>query len=280
MPQLIEHLKSMKLAIFDLDGVIYRGTNVIPGVKKAIDFLKALSIRVVFNSNNSTLTRQDYVNKLQKFGITSTIEDIFTSAYLAAEEISKMNHQAKIFVIGEKGLKEELESKDLQVFDDENDLDTIDYIVVGLDRAFNYQKLAAAQNYILQKHAVFYATNMDATLPSNNKELPGAGCMVAALQTCTSQKPVRIFGKPSPLGIEMILEKTKIKNKDAVIFGDRLDTDILAGNRANIRTILVLTGVTNQKMVEELKIRASKSNEVEKDLLPDIIIENLSKIFL
>ena len=280
MPQLIEHLKSMKLAIFDLDGVIYRGTNVIPGVKKAIDFLKALSIRVVFNSNNSTLTRQDYVNKLQKFGITSTIEDIFTSAYLAAEEISKMNHQAKIFVIGEKGLKEELESKDLQVFDDENDLDTIDYIVVGLDRAFNYQKLAAAQNYILQKHAVFYATNMDATLPSNNKELPGAGCMVAALQTCTSQKPVRIFGKPSPLGIEIILEKTKIKNKDAVIFGDRLDTDILAGNRANIRTVLVLTGVTNRKKVEELKIRASKSNEVEKDLLPDIIIENLSKIFL
>ena len=280
MPQLIEHLKSMKLAIFDLDGVIYRGTNVIPGVKRAIDFLKALSIRVVFNSNNSTLTRQDYVDKLQKFGINSTIEDIFTSAYLAAEEVSKMNHQAKIFVIGEKGLKEELESKDLQVFDDENDLDTIDYIVVGLDRAFNYQKLAAAQNYILQKHAVFYATNMDATLPSNNKELPGAGCMVAALQTCTSQKPVRIFGKPSPLGIEMILEKTKIKNKDAVIFGDRLDTDILAGNRANIRTILVLTGVTNRKMVEELKIRASKSNEVEKDLLPDIIIENLSKIFL
>ena len=280
MPQLIEHLKSMKLAIFDLDGVIYRGTNVIPGVKKAIDFLKALSIRVVFNSNNSTLTRQDYVDKLQKFGITSTIEDIFTSAYLAAEEISKMNHQAKIFVIGEKGLIKELESKDLHVFDNESDLDTIDYVVVGLDKAFNYQKLATAQNYILQKHAVFYATNMDATLPSNNKELPGAGCMVAALQTCTSQKPVRIFGKPSPLGIEMILEKTKIKNKNAVIFGDRLDTDILAGNRANIRTILVLTGVTNQKMVEELKIRASKSNEVEKDLLPDIIIENLSKIFL
>lgn len=280
MPQLIDNLKDMKLAIFDLDGVIYHGTNVIPGVKKVIDLLKALSIRVVFNSNNSTLTRQDYVDKLQKFGITCTIGDIFTSAYLAAEEISKINQQAKIFVIGEKGLKEELESKDLHVFDDENDLDTIDYVVVGLDRAFNYQKLATAQNYILQKHAVFYATNTDATLPSNNEELPGAGCMVAALQICTSQNPVRIFGKPSPLGIKMILEKTKIKNKSVVIFGDRLDTDILAGNRANIKTVLVLTGVTNRKMVEKLKIQASRSNEVDKNLLPDITIENLSKIFL
>jgi phosphoglycolate/pyridoxal phosphate phosphatase family enzyme len=279
MPQLIDGLKDIKLAIFDLDGVIYRGTNVIPGVIKAIDLLKALSIRVFFNSNNSTLTRQNYVDKLQKFGITSTIEDIFTSAYLAAEEISKIKNQARIFVIGEKGLKEELESKDLHVFDDESDLDIIDYVVVGLDRAFNYQKLATAQNYILQKHAIFYATNADATLPSNDKELPGAGCMIAALQTCTSQNPVRVFGKPSPLGIKMMLEKTKIKNNRAVIFGDRLDTDILAGNRANIRTVLVLTGVTNRKKVEELKIQASILNNVDKDLLPDIIIENLSKIF-
>ncbi|MFW9930883.1 MAG: HAD-IIA family hydrolase [Candidatus Thorarchaeota archaeon] len=279
MPQLIDDLRDMKLAIFDLDGVIYRGTNVIPGVTKTIELLKALSIRVVFNSNNSTLTRQAYVEKLQKFGITSNTEDIFTSAYLAAEEISKMNHQAKVFVIGEKGLKEELESKDLQVYDNENDLTAIDYVVVGLDRAFNYQKLATAQNYILLKHAVFYATNTDATLPSNDKELPGAGCMIAALQTCTSQKPVRIFGKPSPIGIKMMLEETKIKNNRAVIFGDRLDTDILAGNCANIRTVLVLTGVTNRKMVEELKIQASKSNEVDKNLLPDIIIENLNNIF-
>jgi 4-nitrophenyl phosphatase len=278
MPQLIEYLKDMKVAIFDLDGVIYRGTNVIPGVNKAINLIKDLSIRVVFNSNNSTLTRQNYVDKLKKFGITSTIEDIFTSAYLAAEEISKIKHRAQIFVIGEKGLKDELRSKDLQIFDDESDHD-IDYVVVGLDRSFNYKKLATAQNYILQKHGLFYATNTDATLPSNHGELPGAGCMIAALQTCTSKKPVRIFGKPSPLGIKMILEKTKIKNKSAVIFGDRLDTDILAGNRANIRTVLVLTGVTNRKMVEELRFQASKSNKVDKDLLPDLIIEDLSKIF-
>ena len=280
MPQFIENLKDIRLAIFDLDGVIYRGSNAVPGVANIIKTLKSLSIRVVFNSNNSTLTRKMYVEKLKKFQITSTIDDIFTSAYIAAEEISKIKPHANIYIIGEKGLKEELKAQKHQIYESVKDPRIIDFVVVGLDRNFDYKKLSVAQNCISQGHAQFYATNTDATLPDNDSELPGAGCMVAALQTCTSQKPDRIFGKPSPLGIEMILKKTKIEKQNAVIFGDRLDTDILAGNRASLKTVLVLTGVTTKKMVDEMRNELSQSKILEKtNLLPDIIIENLNEIF-
>jgi len=276
MPELIEDLKSIRLAIFDLDGVIYRGNNLIPGVVKIIKLLKALSIRVVFNSNNSTLTRQNYVEKLQHFGINSTIDDFFTSAYIAAEEMSKLKKHAKIYVIGEAGLKEELEAKGHHVYSHVDDFNAIDYIIVGLDRNFTYQKLAIAHSCISQGHAQFYATNTDATLPDKDKELPGAGSMVAALQTSTSQKPVKVFGKPSPLGIRMILDKNKMKRDEAVIFGDRLDTDILAGNRAYIKTVLVLTGVTT---LEQISLLKEKKENADSNLTPNIVIHSLEEIF-
>lgn len=275
-PELIDTLKDIKLAIFDLDGVIYRGENLIPGVVEVINLLETLSIRVVFNSNNSTLTRQNYIEKLQKFGISSNIENVFTSASITAEEITKIKSRAKIYIIGEIGLKKELQAKRHQIFDSVNDSSDIDFVIVGLDRNFDYRKLAVAQNLISQGQAKFYATNTDATLPDKDKELPGAGCMVAALQTCTSQKPLKIFGKPSPLGINMILEKTGIQKEKAAIFGDRLDTDILAGNRANIKTILVLTGVTTSRQVKEL---ANNTQSIDKDLIPYVIINCLEEVF-
>ena len=261
MSQLIDDLRDVRLAIFDLDGVVYRGNNEIPGVAEIIRRLKASSIRVVFNSNNSTLTRKMYVEKLREFQIVTTIDDIFTSAYITAEEISKIKTNAQIYIIGEKGLKEELKAKNHQICENVTDPSTIDFVIVGLDRNFNYNKLAIAQNCISQGHAQFYATNTDATLPENDIELPGAGCMVAALEICVSQKPINVFGKPSPLGIKMILEKTKIQAQNAVIFGDRLDTDIMAGNQAEIKTVLVLTGVTTKENIIELK---EKKNNMDK----------------
>ncbi len=277
MPELIDDLKDIRLAIFDLDGVIYRGNEPIPGVAKIIKKLKDLSISVVFNSNNSTLTRDMYVKKLNKFHIASNIDDIFTSAYIAAEEISKMSSNANIYVIGEQGLKEELKAKNHQVFDFVSDFNKIDYVIVGLDRKFDYQKLATAQKCISQGHAQFYATNEDATLPDKDNELPGAGCMVAALEKCVSQKPIKIFGKPSPLGIKMILEKTQIESYNAAIFGDRLDTDMIAGNQAKIKTILVLTGVTTMEYVMELEKR---KDIIENNLFPNIILNSLEEIFM
>ncbi len=103
--------------------------------------------------------------------------------------------------------------------------------------------------------------------------------MVNALITCTSKKPIRIFGKPEPFGINSILNDTKIPANNACIFGDRLNTDILAGNRAGIMTIAVLTGVTTQDMIENVKNELKKSEKIDKNLIPNMVINSLSEIF-
>ncbi len=279
MRALIDELKDIRLAIFDLDGVIYRGEILIAHVNKIIDELKEHSVRIIYNSNNSTATRQNYVDRLKKFKIESDISDFYTSASITSAEITKIKRNSKIFVIGESGLRAELKGQGHNVIEEVSNYTDIDFVIVGLDREFNYQKLATAQKCILEGNAQFYATNVDSTLPVANGLKPGAGVMVNALITCTNKEPVKIFGKPEPFGINLILNDTKTPVKNACIFGDRLNTDILAGNRAGIKTIAVLTGVTNLKMIEELKVRLMKSGSVDKNLIPDIIIKSLNEIF-
>jgi 4-nitrophenyl phosphatase len=279
MRKLINELKDIKLAIFDLDGVIYRGGSLISNSDKVINDLKEISVKVVYNSNNSTATRHMYVDRLRDFNIKSEITDFYTSASITAGEITNLKQNAKIFVIGEIGLREELKMRGHTVVNLDSDSNEVDYVIVGLDSNFNYKKLAFAQNCILQGNAQFYATNADSTLPVANRLLPGAGVMVNAVQTCTNQKPLKIFGKPNPFGISTILKDTNNPLNKSVIFGDRLNTDILAGNRAKIKTVLVLTGVTNESDVIKIREELIQSSKIDKDLNPDLMINSLEDIF-
>ena len=279
MRKLIDALKDIKLAIFDLDGVIYRGDTIIPHADKTIKELKEHSIKVVYNSNNSTATRQTYVERLKKFNINSKIYDFYTSASITSAEITKIKENANIYVIGEIGLREELSALGHKIITEPLNFEDIDFVVVGLDRDFTYRKLAIAQKCILEGNAKFYATNADSTLPVAREFKPGAGVMVNALITCTGKNPVRIFGKPEPFGIQMILSDNQESAENVCIFGDRLNTDILAGNRVGIKTIAVLTGVTTMEMIEELNINSENSNSFDKNLVPDIVINNLDEVF-
>ncbi len=280
MRKLIEQLKDIELAIFDLDGVIYRGDKLISNSDKVITALKELRIKVVYNSNNSTITRNMYVQRLKGFNIESKILDFYTSASITASEITKIKQNATIYVIGEMGLKEELKRCGHEVVNAESNHREVDFVIVGLDRALTYAKLAFAQKCILEGNAKFYATNADTSLPVATGLLPGAGVMVNAVETCTGQKPVKIFGKPNPEGIQSIIEDTNSNPSISVIFGDRLNTDILAGNRAGINTALVLTGVTKASDIEKLEGEKDRSLEVEVGMIPNIVINSLKDIFL
>lgn len=279
MRQLINNLKDIKLAIFDLDGVIYRGQTLIPNTDEIIKELKNLSINVVYNSNNSTITRQMYVDRLKKFNISSKPSDFYTSASITSAEITKIKKNAIIFVIGEVGLREELKSMGHTVITNPLNCEDIDFVIVGLDRDFKYSNLALAQKCILEGNAQFYATNTDISLPVAGGLLPGAGVMVNAVETCTGIKPVKIFGKPQSFGIELILKDTKIPAKNTCIFGDRLSTDILAGNCVGIMTVAVLTGVTSREEIENLIKESKESINIDKNLIPDIVINSLDEIF-
>jgi len=279
MVELISELKDIRLAIFDLDGVVYRGNQLIPHVDTIIQNLKKESIDVVYNSNNSTATRKAYVKRLNEMNIQCKRADFYTSASITASEISKIKPNANIFVIGEIGLREELKAQGHKIIPKEKRYESVDFVIAGLDRNFTYKNLAIAQRCILDGKAKFYATNADSTLPSEDRLMPGAGVMINAIETCTNQAPIKIFGKPNPFGIKSILEERNIEPEKACIFGDRLNTDIIAGNRAGIKTIAVLTGVTTKEAIDDLKLKAEKSVPIDTDLIPYLVMKNLNSIF-
>ncbi len=217
-----------------------------------------------------------FVDRLKDLGIPSKITDFYTSAFITAAEITKIKENSKIYVIGEMGIREELKILGHDVLRNVNDFSEIDFVIVGLDMKMNYKKIATAQRCILEGKAQFYATNPDTTYPWADGLWPGAGVMVNAVQTCTGRVPVKIFGKPEPHGLKLILDDTKISPKNTWMFGDRLDTDILAGKRAGIMTACVLTGVTSREMINSIE----KGDGLEKeDLRPDLVINSLDDIF-
>lgn len=257
----------MSLYIFDLDGVIYIEETLLSGVKETLTFLRQKGDEVSFLSNNSTLNRNGFVKKLDRMGIRVSSEEIFSSSYLTAIYLSKNKHKHKrenrVFPIGEAGLFQELKKAGINIT---SKIEEIDYVVVGMDRKFDFEKLLLAHKAIL-KGAKFIATNKDATYPVEKGTVPGAGAIVKALEASTHKKAL-LLGKPDSFGLKIIMKSKGYQPKDTILVGDRLETDILAGKRLGITTILVLSGITNQEMLQ----KAPPSH------LPDYVIHSLSEL--
>lgn len=262
------NLFNKKIFIFDLDGVIYLGDQVIPGAVKVINRLKDLKKTVYFLTNNATKSRIDYVEKLKKMRIITDKENIMTSAYATALYLKKRKNRAKIFVIGEEGLISELNEMGFKIYTDFIENIKVDFIVIGLDRNFTYKKLSGGLYYYLNG-AEFIATNTDPTLPTEKYPLPGAGAIVAALERSINARPSIIIGKPNTYSIDTILEKENIEPQDAVIIGDRISTDILAGKNSNVTTIFVKTGA-GEKEVSKIQ---------SENIVPDIILNSINDLY-
>lgn len=255
--------------VFDLDGVVYRGDEPQPHAQEVIPALRSRGHNVRFYTNNSAQSRQSYANKLSLMGIPTSPDDIMTSSYAAALYFIEHNAAGKtVYRIGEQGITEELEAVGMGVISNgDNPGSRIDYVVVGIDRDFHYDKLARAQQAILDG-AKFIATNEDPTFPiEGGRVRPGGGCMVAALRTATAVEPF-VVGKPQTYAFDKILELTDTPPERAIMIGDRLDTDILVGNRAGAHTVLVLTGVTTREQAER----------AVGDEKPERIIETLAEL--
>jgi len=264
-----------------MDGVLYRGKEVIPGAPEAISGLKRAGKQVVFLTNNSTRTREAYVDLLRCMGIESAVDGIFTSASLTAGWLERHVNADKaeprgviVYVVGEEGIKTALQSRGF-VIAKEQDFDTdkalhgkVRFVVVGLDRQFTYRKLDIALNCIV-KGASFLATNDDAALPMEGGTLaPGAGAIVQALATCSKHPPDfgSPFGKPNPMAFHEIARATGTTVSDMVAVGDRLETDILAAKKAGVTSVLVLTGITRP------------GDEIPDEMVPDVILTSIDAI--
>lgn len=246
-----EVLSSCSTYVFDLDGVMYLGDTPIPHASETVQRLIDAEKSVYFLTNNSGRTRASYQEKLRAVnGLDVPVDRIFTSAYATALYLQHRDGSPRsAFIIGEAGLAQELaEVGGLKVLTtpDSAPPDSIDYIVVGIDRQFSYDKLRFAHAAITQGHAQFIATNRDATFPMENGEIPGGGSLVAAVATAVGREPITI-GKPEPHAYEAILRFAGVSAAESTMVGDRLDTDIAVGKRAGARTVLVLTGVTSRE---------------------------------
>ncbi len=233
---------------------MYLGGTAIPHAAEAVERLRADGKQVFFLTNNSGKTRADYCAKLAHVNSLDVPESqIFTSAYGTALYLKAQGAEGQsVFVIGEPGLAQELEQAGglrPVVVPDSVPFESIDYVVIGIDRQFTYDKLRFAHAAITRGHAQFIATNRDSTFPMEVGEIPGGGSLVAALATAAGREPITI-GKPETHSYEAILRVAKVPAAQSVMIGDRLDTDIAVGNRAGAQTVLVLTGVTERAAVE------------------------------
>ena len=234
--------------ILDLDGVVYRGRTVIPGACESIERLRSSGPGVVFLTNNATRTREAIARRLVDMGILCNAGDVISSAYAASVYIKENYGSSTIYPVGEQGLVEELERAGHTI----NERDA-DYVVAGLDREFTYEKLARALD-LLMNGAGFIATNNDTMLPTEHGFLPGAGSMVAAIQAASGVVPY-VIGKPNKPIMDVLLKEYGLKSEECVMVGDRLETDILAGIKAGMRTVLVLTGASGKEDIESSGIR-------------------------
>jgi len=257
-------LRQAKAWIFDMDGVLYRGTEVLPGVRELLDALTLRERQVMMATNNSMSTPEAYERRLASMGLDVPAAAVITSALATRDYLVRtLPEGAGIYVIGMPALRE-------QLFDGST-FHPVQYgeeqpaaVVIGLDLAFTYEKLKAG-HAALMNGALFIATNADTTLPTEAGLAPGAGSIVAALVAASGRAPI-VIGKPETPMLEMAMLRMGVRPEETVMIGDRLDTDILAGERAGMPTVLVLTGVSTR---EDL---------AGAEALPDMVVSDLPSL--
>ncbi|HWE62341.1 MAG TPA: HAD-IIA family hydrolase [Chloroflexota bacterium] len=239
----------------DLDGVIYRDREPVPGAAPTIAALRAAGHRVLFATNNGTSRREEFVARLAQVGVPATIEELGTSGYATTQYLRTLPRPpARVLVIGAEALRAELEAGGLhallaplpdgaRIAPDH----VPDCVVVSLDRQFTFQKLAQAQQAVLHG-ALLVATNRDPQFPGADGIYPGAGSIVAAVETACQQQAIAI-GKPEPLLYQMLLQATGADLARTIVVGDNLQTDIAAAAAMDLPSVLVLTGVSRREDV-------------------------------
>jgi len=288
----------MPIAIFDMDGVLYRGAHVMPYARDALERLRRARWEVFFATNNSTATRLDYLRRLETLGLGGDLDHIVTSGYATAHYLERRRPKPKdVLVIGADGLRQEIRAVGIAV----RDADTLpghdpppdaaadgvdpgamrrylvsldlppapDTVVVGLDLHLTYAKIAEAQRAILAG-ADFVCSNRDRAYPVEGRLLPGAGTIVAAIEVATGAKALCI-GKPEPfLFQEAIRRAGKRDGGDRiVVVGDSTDYDMVAAHRVGATGVLITTGLTEKGALAE----------ASGDAVPDRVVHSLEELF-
>ena len=255
------HIKSL---ILDMDGVIWRSDAPIGDLAAIFRRVRERGLKFVFATNNSTKTSGQYVRRLKELGVDLESWQVVTSSQAAAHAMAeKFPPGSKAFMIGEEGLRAPLEEKGFEVLATE-EAARAQVVVMGLDRSVNFEKLVEA-TLLVRGGVPFYATNTDKTFPTPRGEIPGAGAWISVITTATNVEPI-VAGKPFPFLMDLSMERLGTRPHETLVIGDRLETDIAAGQGVGCPTALVLSGVSTREQAEKWKPA------------PDLIVKSLETL--
>ena len=245
--------------LIDMDGVIYRGGQLIPGAAEFIHQLQSSDTPFTFLTNNSQRTRRDVATRLSRMGIDVEERHVFTCAIATARFLAQQLPGETAYVIGEGGLLQALHANGYAIVDH-----APDYVVVGEGRAFTFEMLEAATRMILAG-AKLIATNMDPNCPTQYGSRPGCGAIVAMLETATGVKAFSV-GKPSPVMMRMARKELSLTTAETTIIGDTMETDILGGVQMGYHTVLVFSGGTRREDLDRYAYR------------PDVAVDSIADL--
>lgn len=245
--------------LIDMDGVIYRGNQLIPGADRFIAQLVRNDVPFLFLTNNSQRTRRDVATKVRRMGIDVNETHIFTCAMATARFLAKQKPGGTAYVIGEGGLLQALHTNGYAIVDQDPD-----YVVVGEGRSHNFEMIETAVRMI-QDGAKLIATNLDPNCPTQHGLRPGCGSIVAMLETATGQTAFSV-GKPSPVMLRAARKELGLSTADVTIIGDTMETDILGGVQMGYRTVLVLSGGTQLADLNQFAYQ------------PDVVVDSLADL--
>jgi len=245
--------------LIDMDGVVYRGSKMIPGADVFINHLRELRIPFLFLTNNSSRTRRDVAMKLSRMGIQADEQHIFTCAMATARFIGLQKPGGTAFVIGEGGLLNALHQNGYSIVDHDPD-----YVVVGEGRSFTMEQIETAVRMIA-KGAKLIATNLDPNCPTADGPRPGCGAIVAMLESATGVQAFSL-GKPSPIMMRAARKELGLTADQCTMIGDTMETDILGGVQMGYRTVLVLSGGTQREDLRQFAYQ------------PDAVVDSLADL--
>ncbi len=257
------NLNDIQALLIDMDGVLWRGNTPLPGLVNFFDFLRNRSISFMLATNNASQTPAQYVQKLANFGVTIEPRHIMTSSLATAIYLkAEFKDGGTVYPVSQEGLHEAMREAGFTILHDSSQ--PADVVVAGIDFNLTYETLKHAV-LLIQGGARFIGTNGDVTYPSEEGLAPGAGSILAAIQAATGVSPT-IIGKPERHMFDIAVQKLGSEPHHTAMLGDRLETDILGGQRAGLKTIMVTTGVDNEDSI------------AQKGIQPDAVFSGLEEL--
>jgi NagD protein len=260
MENAVEKIRSKSGFIIDMDGVIYHGNMLLPGVTEFLSWLESSGKKYLFLTNSPERTPKELHEKMARLGINVGEDHFYTSALATASFLANQKPNGSAYIIGDAGLIHAMYSAGFTV----NNVNP-DYVVVGDTHSYNFEMIQLAVNLVI-RGAKLIATNPDVSGPVENGITPSTKALIAPIEIATGKKAYYV-GKPNPLMMRIALRRLGVKREDTIVIGDRMDTDVICGLESEIDTLLVLSGISDHKTIDQFPYRPQYILNGVKDLV-------------